>query len=236
MSAALNMHPVPASNFVWLLQTCPSSVMCCSTVHWPLCLHIPCSEDAAGPVWLVGRLGPHVSGTWPLAHVCGQHLQTRLASCCTSPNCAPAAAAGAVWDAEYAGPAFDCWNYCGPLWPAAAAVLVRKPGSAGHAVHHQYHCGLLQVLSEKLDVLRLAFYTAPISCSVLLPLFIVREVKCCLLHGRPARVAACAVVLWRRYPVMWGPAKQGAACVYDGCAGGPLDMSVGSATSGEATN
>eukprot|EP00891_Asterochloris_glomerata_P001266 jgi/Astpho2/1266/Aster-07111 len=32
-----------------------------------------------------------------------------------------------------------------------------------------------KVLSEKLDVLRLAFYTAPISCSVLLPLFIVRE-------------------------------------------------------------
>ena len=42
-------------------------------------------------------------------------------------------------------------------------------------------CGLrvLQVLSEKMDVLRLAFYTAPISCSVLLPLFFVREVSCC---------------------------------------------------------
>ena len=35
---------------------------------------------------------------------------------------------------------------------------------------------LLQVLSEKLDVLRLAFYTAPISCAVLLPFFFIREV------------------------------------------------------------
>ena len=34
----------------------------------------------------------------------------------------------------------------------------------------------LQVLSEKLDVLRLAFYTAPVSCSVLLPVFFLREV------------------------------------------------------------
>ena len=34
----------------------------------------------------------------------------------------------------------------------------------------------LQVLSEKLDVLRLAFYTAPISCGVLVPVFFLREV------------------------------------------------------------
>lgn len=33
-----------------------------------------------------------------------------------------------------------------------------------------------KVMSEKLDVLRLAFYTAPVSCTVLLPLFYIREV------------------------------------------------------------
>ena len=54
---------------------------------------------------------------------------------------------------------------------------------------------LLQVLSEKLDVLRLAFYTAPISCAVLLPFFFIREVGwllpaanstrcCCVLRTR----------------------------------------------------
>lgn len=31
-------------------------------------------------------------------------------------------------------------------------------------------------MSEKLDVLRLAFYTAPVSCAILLPLFYIREV------------------------------------------------------------
>lgn len=34
----------------------------------------------------------------------------------------------------------------------------------------------LQVLSEKLDVLRLTFYTAPVSCGALLPVFLLREV------------------------------------------------------------
>ena len=33
-----------------------------------------------------------------------------------------------------------------------------------------------KVMSEKLDVLRLAFYTAPVSCAILLPLFYIREV------------------------------------------------------------
>ena len=52
------------------------------------------------------------------------------------------------------------------------------------------------MLSEKLDVLRLAFYTAPISCSVLLPLFIVREVGMLLIkHHRLAGVATCAMAL-----------------------------------------
>lgn len=34
-----------------------------------------------------------------------------------------------------------------------------------------------KVMSEKVDVLRLTFYTAPVSCAVLLPLFLVREVR-----------------------------------------------------------
>ena len=33
-----------------------------------------------------------------------------------------------------------------------------------------------KVMSEKVDVLRLTFYTAPVSCAVLLPLFLAREV------------------------------------------------------------
>ncbi|DBA98259.1 hypothetical protein WJX77_011419 [Trebouxia sp. C0004] len=36
-------------------------------------------------------------------------------------------------------------------------------------------CTSGKLLSEKMDVLRLAFYTAPVSCAVLLPLFIARE-------------------------------------------------------------
>lgn len=34
-----------------------------------------------------------------------------------------------------------------------------------------------KVLSEKLDVMQLTFYTAPISCSVLFPFFLAREVS-----------------------------------------------------------
>lgn len=34
-----------------------------------------------------------------------------------------------------------------------------------------------RLLSEKLDVLRLAFYTAPVSLGVLLPLFYLSEVR-----------------------------------------------------------
>lgn len=37
-----------------------------------------------------------------------------------------------------------------------------------------------KVMSEKLDVLRLAFYTAPVSCALLLPLFYIREVMALL--------------------------------------------------------
>ena len=39
-----------------------------------------------------------------------------------------------------------------------------------------------KVMSEKVDVLRLTFYTAPISCSVLLPLFLIREVSLLSMH------------------------------------------------------
>ncbi len=53
---------------------------------------------------------------------------------------------------------------------------------------------LLQVLSEKLDVLRLAFYTAPISCSVLLPLYIFREVRCFSVGCR--HLPEWHIVLW----------------------------------------
>lgn len=35
-----------------------------------------------------------------------------------------------------------------------------------------------RVLSEKLDVVRLTFYTAPVSCLALLPFFLCREVRC----------------------------------------------------------
>ncbi len=40
-----------------------------------------------------------------------------------------------------------------------------------------------KVMSEKVDVLRLTFYTAPVSCAVLLPLFLIREVRLPLLPG-----------------------------------------------------
>lgn len=33
-----------------------------------------------------------------------------------------------------------------------------------------------KILSEKIDVLRLTFYTAPVSCALLLPTFYIREV------------------------------------------------------------
>ena len=75
----------------------------------------------------------------------------------TLPDSTFASTAGAVQQAERAVPVVDC-------------------------CHSPKHCNmtvslhLLQVLSEKLDVLRLAFYTAPISCAVLLPLFFIREV------------------------------------------------------------
>lgn len=36
-----------------------------------------------------------------------------------------------------------------------------------------------RVLSEKLDVLRLTFYTAPISCACLLPVYLWQEVRAC---------------------------------------------------------
>jgi solute carrier family 35, member E4 len=35
-----------------------------------------------------------------------------------------------------------------------------------------------RVLSEKLDVVRLTFYTAPVSCAALAPFFCWREVRC----------------------------------------------------------
>ena len=44
-----------------------------------------------------------------------------------------------------------------------------------------------RILSEKIDVLRLTFYTAPVSCALLLPVFFIREV-------RPCEAQACS---WR---------------------------------------
>ena len=38
-------------------------------------------------------------------------------------------------------------------------------------------CTTSTVLSEEVDVLRLTFYTAPASCALLLPIFIVQEVR-----------------------------------------------------------
>ena len=40
------------------------------------------------------------------------------------------------------------------------------------------------MLSEKIDVLQLTFYTAPVSCLMLFPFYLYREV-CCLLHTYP---------------------------------------------------
>ena len=36
-----------------------------------------------------------------------------------------------------------------------------------------------RVLSERVDALRLTFYTAPVSCLILLPFYHLREVRCC---------------------------------------------------------
>ncbi len=40
-----------------------------------------------------------------------------------------------------------------------------------------------RVLSEKLDVLRLTFYTAPVSCLCLLPWYLWQEVRCSPCHA-----------------------------------------------------
>ena len=55
----------------------------------------------------------------------------------------------------------------------------KTTGTPSAVTSHQHDANPalpLQVLSEKLDVLRLAFYTAPVSCGVLLPVFFLREV------------------------------------------------------------
>ena len=44
-----------------------------------------------------------------------------------------------------------------------------------------------KVLSEKLDVAQLTFYTAPISCTILLPFFVSQEVCACQLCHPIAR-------------------------------------------------
>lgn len=46
------------------------------------------------------------------------------------------------------------------------------------------------VLSEKLDVLQLTFYTAPVSCAMLLPFYLIREVQE-LLTYIPLHTHAC---------------------------------------------
>lgn len=35
-----------------------------------------------------------------------------------------------------------------------------------------------RVLSEKMNVLQLTFYTAPVSCAMLFPIYLIREVRC----------------------------------------------------------
>ena len=47
------------------------------------------------------------------------------------------------------------------------------------------------VLSEKMDVLQLTFYTAPVSCAMLFPMYLLREVSTLILHGDQAVKLHC---------------------------------------------
>ena len=94
------------------------------------------------------------------------------------------------------------------------------------------------MLSEKLDVLRLAFYTAPISCCVLLPLFIFREVRCFFASSRDLQVPGWRLVQCSCWDTGMSHRVRPAGCstcaAVDGCVGGLLDVSVGSDVSGRA--
>ena len=48
-----------------------------------------------------------------------------------------------------------------------------------------------RVLSEKMDVFRLSFYTAPVSCVALLPFVYLREVRSGGRHQWQAETGAC---------------------------------------------
>ena len=48
---------------------------------------------------------------------------------------------------------------------------------AGTVCNAAMMCTTGKIMSEKLDVLRLTFYIAPVSCALLLPLFCIREVS-----------------------------------------------------------
>jgi drug/metabolite transporter (DMT)-like permease len=62
----------------------------------------------------------------------------------------------------------------GSVTGSTAGILLCVCGTVCNAA---MICTSGKLLSEKMDVLRLAFYTAPVSCAVLLPLFVVREVS-----------------------------------------------------------
>ena len=62
----------------------------------------------------------------------------------------------------------------GSVTGSTAGILLCVCGTVCNAA---MICTSGKLLSEKMDVLRLAFYTAPVSCVVLLPLFVAREVS-----------------------------------------------------------
>lgn len=57
---------------------------------------------------------------------------------------------------------------------STAGVMLCIAGTLCNAV---LICTSGKLLSEKLDVLLLTFYTAPVSCATLLPIFVLREVS-----------------------------------------------------------
>lgn len=70
-----------------------------------------------------------------------------------------------------------------------------------------------KVMSEKVDVLRLTFYTAPVSCAVLLPLFLIREVCVPLLPG---------LLFFSQAQPQHGPWQQPMALPHPLCTATPL--------------
>ena len=62
----------------------------------------------------------------------------------------------------------------GSVKGSTAGILLCGCGTVCKAA---MNCTSGRLLSEKMDVLRLASYTAPVSCAVLLPLFVAVEVS-----------------------------------------------------------